>query len=83
MNSRIRRTTTSKEFEQVIDDFITTGYTLESRGESNARLVKRKKKNHLMVALWTVWWTCGIGNLIYAFMPAKIEDEVLVKLESE
>ena len=35
----------------------------------------------ILVALLTVWWTCGIGNLIYAFIPAKVEDEVMVKLE--
>lgn len=83
MANRIRRCSTEKEFDQVIDDFITTGYELQSRGESNALLVKKKKKNHAMVAALTVWWTCGIGNLIYAFIPAKIEDEVMVKLEKE
>ena len=54
---------------------------VESRGENNALLKKFKKKNHGLVALLTVWWTCGIGNLIYAFIPAKVEDEVMVKLE--
>lgn len=83
MANRIRRCSTEKEFDQVIDDFITTGYELQSRGESNALLVKKKNKNHAMVAALTVWWTCGIGNLIYAFIPAKIEDEVMVKLEKE
>ncbi len=81
MASRIRRCSTRKEFEQVIDDFITTGYEIQTRSENNALLVKKKKKNHLRVALLTVWWTFGIGNLIYAFIPAKVEDEVMIKLE--
>ena len=81
MASRIRRTSTQKEFEQVIDDFVTTGYKLESRGENNALLKKYAPKKHGKVALLTAWWTCGIGNLIYALMPAKVEDEVLVKIE--
>ncbi len=81
MANRIRRVTSQREFEQVIDDFVTTGYKVESRGENNALLKKFKKKNHGLVALLTVWWTCGIGNLIYAFIPAKVEDEVMVKLE--
>lgn len=81
MASRIRRTSTQKEFEQVIDDFVTTGYKLESRGENNALLKKYAPKKHGMVALLTVWWTCGLGNLIYALIPAKVEDEVLVKFE--
>ena len=81
MASRIRRCSTRKEFEQVIDDFITTGYEIQTRSENNALLVKKKKKNHLKVALLTAWWTCGIGNLIYAFIPAKVEDEVMIKLQ--
>ncbi len=83
MANRIRRCSTQKEFEQVIDDFITTGYEIQNRGEANALLVKKKKKDHMKIALLTVWWTCGLGNLIYAFVPAKIEDEVMVKLESQ
>ncbi|MBQ6035218.1 MAG: hypothetical protein IJL33_06950 [Ruminococcus sp.] len=81
MANRIRRCSTQKEFEQVIDDFVTTGYKVESRGENNALLKKYKKKDHFKVALLTVWWSCGIGNLVYALMPAKVEDEVLVKIE--
>lgn len=81
MASRIRRCSNQKEFEQLIDDFVTMGYTIDSQGENNARLVKKAKKNHGKVALLTVWWTCGLGNLIYYFIPAKIEDEVLIKIE--
>ena len=64
MANRIRRCSTQKEFEQVIDDFVTTGYKVESRGENNALLKKYKKKDHFKVALLTVWWSCGIGNLV-------------------
>lgn len=81
MANRIRRCSTQKEFEQVIDDFITTGYEIQTRSQNNALLVKKKKKDHLKVALLTIWWSVGICNLIYAFIPAKIEDEVMVKLE--
>lgn len=83
MADRIRRVSTQKEFEQLIDDFVTTGYKLESRGENNALLRRYKKKNHGLVAALTVWWTCGIGNLIYAFMPAKVDDEIMIKLETD
>lgn len=44
MANRIRRCSTRKEFEQVIDDFITTGYEIQTRSENNALLVKKKKK---------------------------------------
>lgn len=81
--NRIRRTSSVKEFEQVIDDFITTGYQVKTRGEKNALLVKKKSKKHLKVFFLTFWFTGGIGNLIYALIPAKTEDEVLVKLIDE
>ena len=82
MANRIRRCENKQEFERVIDDFVTTGYQVESRGQNNALLVKKGKHNkHGLVALLTCWWTFGIGNLIYALMPVKNEDEVLVKLE--
>lgn len=83
MGNRIRRCADVKEFERAIDDYITTGYTVKSRGEENALLIKRAAKNkHLLVFLLTFWFTVGIGNLIYALIPAKIEDEVLVKLNT-
>ena len=82
MANRIRRCADVKEFERAIDDYITTGYTVKSRGEENALLIKKEKKTkHFQVFLWTFWFTAGIGNLIYALMPAKIEDEVLVKID--
>lgn len=80
--NRIRRCSTRKEFEQLIDDFITTGYTVKARGEDNARLIKKGKHNkHGLVFLLTFWWTCGIGNLVYALLPVKDEDDVLLKLD--
>ena len=44
MAARIRRVSSKKEFEQVIDDFVTTGYEITSRGETSANLIKRKKE---------------------------------------
>lgn len=82
MANRIRRCENSKEFEKIIDDFITTGYEIKSRGQNNALLIKKGKHDkHALVALLTIWWTFGLGNLIYALLPTKIEDEVLVKFE--
>lgn len=84
MASRIRRVSTQKEFERMIDDFITMGYKIAAQGEDNARVVKRAAKTkHALIALLTIWWTWGIGNLIYALIPGKIEDDVFVKVERE
>ena len=84
MANRIRRATSMREFEQLIDDYVTTGYVVEQRGESNALVVKKGvHKHHAIVAILTAWWTLGIGNLIYALTPVKNEDEVLIKLEPQ
>lgn len=83
MADRIRRCRNQREMEQVIDDFVTTGYKVKSRGTDNALLVKYKKKNHAKIAALTVWWTCGLGNLIYYFMPEKTEDEVMIKIDAD
>ena len=63
MASRIRRTSSQREFEQVIDDFVTTGYKVESRGENNALLKKYAPKKHGIVALLTIWWTLSISTV--------------------
>lgn len=83
MASRIRRCSSVKEFEQVVDDMITMGYVIKNRGENNALLIKYAPKNHLKIFLLTVWFTCGIGNIIYALLPNKIDDEVMVRIEKE
>ncbi len=41
MANRIRKCYTEKEFEQIIDEFITTGYEIKSKGERNALLIKK------------------------------------------
>lgn len=84
LTQRIRRVENQKELERVVDDFITTGYEVESKGENNAKLIKRGKRNkHLLIFLLTGWWTFGIGNLIYALIPAPVEDSVIVRIESQ
>lgn len=69
---RIERCRTETEFQQTVKNYTKAGYTLESTDAANALLIKRKRKDH-----------AGIGNLIYAFIPSKIEDEVMVILENE
>jgi hypothetical protein len=82
MAQRIRRVDNSKEMERVVDDFITQGYKAKSRGEESARLIKYEPKDkHLLVALLTIWWTFGLGNLLYAVLPSKVDDDVLVRIE--
>ena len=80
---RIRRVKDKKELERLVDDFLTMGYVIESQGEDNVRVVKKAQKDkHLLIFLLTGWWTIGIGNLIYALLPAKNSEEVLIKIEN-
>lgn len=37
---------------------------------------------HVLVALLTVWWTIGIGNLIYAVIAHFTADQVMIKLDA-
>ena len=84
MINRIRRCSSRKEYEQLIDDYITMGYTVKARGEDNAHLIKKgRHTKHGLVFLLTFWWTLGIGNLVYALIPVRDEDDILLKLEGE
>ena len=82
---RIRRVKAKRELEEVRDDFITQGYKVKAEG--NTSTVMEKKYNgstggHIGVALFTVWWTLGIGNLVYWLIVRK-SDEVMIKLGAE
>jgi hypothetical protein len=82
---RIRHTQSVREAEQLRDEYVTQGYKVESAGE-NTTIVKKSTwgttAGHIGVALLTIWWTFGIGNLIYAVVVHK-SDEVLIKVDSE
>lgn len=82
---RIRRVNSPREVQVVRDDFITQGYEVLSEGEGTI-LLRRSTwgsvGTHVVVALLTIWWTVGIGNLIYALIAHSGADQVLIKLES-
>lgn len=84
--SRIRRVDDQREMERVIDDYITQGYQVKSQGERSAR-VKNKDwgsaLGHVVVALLTLWWTLGIGNVAYAAYKRYSADEVTIKVDAQ
>jgi hypothetical protein len=65
------------------DEYITQGYSIHSSGE-NTTIVRKSTwgslSGHVLVAVLTVWWTLGIGNLIYALAVHK-SDEVMIKVD--
>lgn len=84
---RIRRVENRNQMENVVDDFVTLGYKVESRGENSVKL--KEKKNwgtlggHIVTFLLTIWWTLGIGNLIYGLIKHSGGEEIVVKQEKE
>lgn len=84
MSQRIKKVANLRDLERAVDDYITQGYKVVSRGEETAAVIKRAKKTqHLLILLLTGWFTFGFGNLIYALIPSKAEDEVLIRIDKE
>jgi len=80
---RIRRVATGKEMEAVRDDFITQGYSVKSTGEATTLLSNAgwgSVTNHILIFVFTVWFTFGLGNLVYALYAHAKGDEVLIKV---
>lgn len=81
--TRIRHAKNTAELEAVRDDYITQGYSVSNEGQNSTVLKKSSwgtLSGHILVALFTVWWTLGIGNLVYALIVHK-EDEVMIKVD--
>lgn len=82
-NTRIKHASSTREAEGFRDEFITQGYKVESEGDTSM-IVKRSSwgtlPGHLLVALLTIWWTFGLGNLVYALAAHK-SDEVMIKVD--
>ena len=61
---------------------MTQGYEVLERGENSSMLRKKTMGSggtHFLIALFTIWWTFGLGNLIYALIAKTSADKVLVK----
>ena len=84
--ARIRRVDDEREMEKVIDDFKTQGYNIKSQGQRSTMMKKHTwgtGSGHIVVAVLTVWWTLGIGNVAYAIYKHSTAEEVQIKVETE
>jgi hypothetical protein len=64
---------------------MTQGYDVLKEGESTVLMRKSSWGSligHIVVALLTVWWTFGIGNLIYALIAHLTAEQVLLKQDT-
>jgi hypothetical protein len=83
--ARIRRVDDDREMEQTVDDFITQGYQIKKQGERSTMMKKKtwgSGSGHLVVGALTLWWTLGIGNVIYAIYKHYTAEEVKVQIEN-
>ena len=84
---RIRRVDNQREMEEIIDDYVTTGYKVISRGETTTKVRENggwgSIGGHLITLLLTSWFTFGIGNLIYALVKHYSGEKVLVKVRKD
>jgi len=83
--ARIRRVQTKREMEQTIDDFVTQGYKIDSRGNRSAMMKEKdwgSGAGHIVVAALTIWWTLGIGNVLYAIYKNLTAEKVQIKIEN-
>lgn len=83
--ARVRRVESRKELERSIDEFITRGYELESKGEGCAHLRDRdwgRAETHLFIAGLTGWWTFGLANALYAIYRRVNAEKVVIQVEN-
>ncbi|WP_068866062.1 hypothetical protein [Prosthecochloris sp. CIB 2401] len=72
--------------ENLIDDYITQGYEVLEQGERSTMVRKKtwgSAGGHVLWALLTVWFTLGIGNVVYALIAHYNAEKVMLKLDEE
>ena len=58
----------SNRLQREIDDLVAEGWTIEDEDRHRVVLVDREfgsVASHILVALLTVWWTMGLGNVVW------------------
>lgn len=79
---RLRKASTQREFDSLLDDYITQGYEVLNRGEQSAMLRKGTWGTGAGHLLWFLL-TCGLGNMVYALVAHLGADQVLLRLEAD
>lgn len=84
VTTRLRKPQTQREYEEIIDELITQGYKVESRGDKTTQLMKAAYGgvvSHILIFIVLGWWTIFIANIIWlAYNYYSNSDRVLVKL---
>ncbi|PYZ92796.1 hypothetical protein CR194_14175 [Salipaludibacillus keqinensis] len=84
---RIRRVFSEREMESVTDDYVTMGYEVLARGETSIKLRENagfgSAGGHILIFLLSIWWTFGLGNLLYALYKRYSGEKIVIKLQNE
>ena len=84
--NRIRKVKSQREYEQLIDEYVTLGYKVKDRGELTCALEKTNfgsVTSHVIILI-IFCWTFLIANVIWAvYNYYSNSDRVLLKLEKE
>ena len=82
---RLRKVMWKKEADNLVDDYVTQGYEILEQGERST-LVRKVSwgtfRGHVLWALLTVWFTAGLGNLVYALIIRYVERKFSSRLMS-
>lgn len=83
---RLRKVTSIKEMENLIDDYVTQGYEIIERGERST-MVRKKTwgtgAGHVLWGVLTGWFSVGLGNLAYALVAHYGAEKVMLKVDVE
>ncbi|MFW6385338.1 MAG: hypothetical protein ACOCY7_04295, partial [Halodesulfurarchaeum sp.] len=66
---RRRDMTEIDSYRREVTELVESGWRIESETDDRVTLVDRNfgtARNHLIIAVFTIWWLFGIPNVLYA-----------------
>lgn len=58
----------NRDYRRRVTELVESGWRIESEADDRVTLVDREFGSlaaHLLIAVLTIWWTMGVGNLLY------------------
>ena len=85
MTKDTRKVDNRQRLNAAITEYKGLGYRLTDSSDRSARLVKHDWGRwtwHILVALLTLWWTFGFGNLVYGiYRRITTREEVRIVID--
>lgn len=84
MNTFIKRVPKA-DFEREIEDYMVSGWSVKNQTDRIAIVQKNeygKPVIHIIVFIFTFWWTALLGNIVYAiYSYMKESQEIHIKVD--